>query len=278
MKGDTPAADKTTIVGGGVGLEVVPTTTQGGILAGKRRCQRVLLKLSGEALMGGRTHGISPKVLDFLAEEIREVVSLGVQTSLVIGAGNIFRGMAGSAVGINRTTADNMGMLATTINALALHDALERRGVPARVLSAIAMPVVCESYSRQKARHHLQKGRVVIFAAGTGNPYFTTDTAAILRALEIRADLVCKATRVDGVYDQDPLRHPAAVRFDRLSFAEILTRRLKVMDSTAIALAMDNAMPIVVFDMNVPGNMGKAVSGEQIGTLIGVPSVVSRLR
>lgn len=240
------------------------TATSGG-----RRCRRVLLKLSGEALMGEQPHGISPAILDFLATEIRAIKDLGVQAGLVIGAGNIFRGMAGSVAGMDRSTADNMGMMATVINALALHDALERHGVAARVLSAIAMPTVCETYSRQKAHHHLDKGRVVIFAAGTGNPYFTTDTAAMLRALEIRADLVCKATRVDGVYDKDPLHHPDAVRFDSLSFAEVLSRQLKVMDSAAISLAMDNATPIMVFDMMVPGNMRKAVCGERIGTLIG---------
>ncbi|ADH85672.1 UMP kinase [Desulfurivibrio alkaliphilus] len=235
---------------------------------GSQGCRRVLLKLSGEALMGDQSHGIKPEVLDYLAGEIRAVTAAGVETGLVVGAGNIFRGMAGSASGMDRSTADNMGMLATVINALALHDALERHGVAARVLSALAMPTVCEPFSRQKAFHHLAKGRVVIFAAGTGNPYFTTDTAAMLRALEIRADLVCKATRVDGVYDQDPLRNPNAVRFDHLSFQEVLSRQLKVMDSAAISLAMDNAMPIMVFDMMVAGNMRQAVSGKQVGTLI----------
>ena len=235
---------------------------------GDEPCRRVLLKLSGEALMGDQSHGIDPDILGYLAREIREVTSLGVQTGLVIGAGNIFRGMAGSVSGMDRSTADNMGMLATVINALALHDALERNGVPSRVLSALAMPTVCEPYSRQKASHHLSKQRVVIFAAGTGNPYFTTDTAAMLRALEIKADLVCKATRVDGVYDKDPLRHSDAVRFDRLSFADVLSRQLRVMDSAAISLAMDNTTPIMVFDMMAAGNMRKAVMGEQIGTLI----------
>ncbi len=230
--------------------------------------RRVLLKLSGEALMGEKAYGISSEVLNYLAAEIKEICNLGVQVGLVIGAGNIFRGMAGSAAGMDRATADNMGMLATVINALSLHDALERHGMPARVLSAIDMPSVCESFSRQKAQHHLAKGRVVIFAAGTGNPYFTTDTAAMLRALEIKADLVCKATRVDGVYDKDPLKHPDAVRFDTLSFADVLRRRLKVMDSAAISLALDNGTPIMVFDMNVPGNMKRAVCGEQVGTLI----------
>ncbi|MDZ7641726.1 MAG: UMP kinase [Desulfurivibrio sp.] len=231
--------------------------------------QRVLLKLSGEALMGGQSYGISDEVLQYLATEIREINVLGVELGLVIGAGNIFRGMAGSAAGMDRSTADNMGMLATVINALALHDALEASGVAARVLSAIAMPTVCETFSRQKAQHHLNKGRVLIFAAGTGNPYFTTDTAAMLRALEIKADLLCKATRVDGVYDRDPLQHPDATRFTSLSFEDVLTRRLRVMDAAAISLAMDNATPIMVFDMMVPGNMRKAVSGAQVGTIIG---------
>lgn len=231
--------------------------------------KRVLLKLSGEALMGGQSHGISDQVLKYLAAEIREINSSGVELGLVIGAGNIFRGMAGSAAGMDRGTADNMGMLATVINALALHDALEAHGVATRVLSAIAMPTVCETFSRQKAQHHLGKGRVLIFAAGTGNPYFTTDTAAMLRALEIKADLLCKATRVDGVYDKDPLQHPDAVRFANLSFEEVLARRLRVMDAAAISLAMDNATPIMVFDMMVPGNIKKAIDGEQVGTIIG---------
>ncbi|MDF1614870.1 UMP kinase [Desulfurivibrio dismutans] len=246
-----------------------PTASNSDHDPGGKKCRRVMLKLSGEALMGEQSHGINPAVLDYLAEEIREVTAVGVETGLVIGAGNIFRGMAGSASGMDRSTADNMGMLATVINALALHDALERHGVPARVLSALAMPTVCEPYSRQKAFHHLAKGRVVIFAAGTGNPYFTTDTAAMLRALEIKADLVCKATRVDGVYDKDPLHHDDAVRFEHLTFRDVLNRQLKVMDSAAISLAMDNTTPIMVFDMMVAGNMRKAVSGEQVGTLIG---------
>lgn len=230
--------------------------------------RRVLLKLSGEALMGKESHGISREVLDYLTGEIKGLSQLGVQLGLVIGAGNIFRGVAGAADGMDRAAADQMGMLATVINALALHDALERQGIASRVLSAIPMSTVCEAFSRQKALHHLNKGRVVIFGAGTGNPYFTTDTAALLRALEINADLVCKATRVDGVYDQDPLAHPEAVRFDSLTHTEVLTRRLKVMDTAAISLALDNAMPIMVFNMMTPGNMQKAVTGDQIGTLI----------
>ena len=234
----------------------------------KAKYQRVLLKLSGEALMGDAAFGISTRMLDYLSEEIQELVALQVETALVIGAGNIFRGMAGASAGMNRAAADNMGMLATVINALALQDALERKGISTRVLSAIPMLTVCEPYSHQKAVHHLRKGRVVIFGAGTSNPYFTTDTAAVLRALEIDADIVCKATRVDGVYDKDPLRHNDAVRFDRLSFADVLRLRLKVMDTAAISLAMDNSKPIMVFDMNIPGNMKKALCGEHIGTLI----------
>lgn len=230
--------------------------------------KRVLLKLSGEALMGDAAFGISTAVLDYVAQEIKELIALKVQVALVIGAGNIFRGVSGASSGMDRAAADNMGMLATVMNALALHDALERHGVPARVLSAIPMHTVCESFSRQKAIHHLQKGRVVIFGAGTGNPYFTTDTAAMLRALEINADLICKATRVDGVYDKDPLKHQDAVKFDTLSYDEVLRRHLKVMDAAAISLAMDNNTAILVIDMNTPGNMKKAVCGEALGTLI----------
>ncbi len=229
---------------------------------------RVLLKLSGEALMGDAAFGISTKVLNYVADEIHSLTDLKVQTSLVIGAGNIFRGVSGASEGMERTSADNMGMLATVMNALAMQDALQQKGISTRVLSAIPMLTVCEAYSRQKAMHHLRKNRVVIFAAGTANPYFTTDTAAVLRALEIDADLVCKATRVDGVYDKDPLKHDDAVKFDTLSFHEVLQRRLKVMDAAAISLAMDNNKAIMVCDMNIPGNMKKAICGENIGTLI----------
>jgi len=234
----------------------------------KAKYQRVLLKLSGEALMGDAAFGISTKMLGYLADEIQDLVALGVQTSLVIGAGNIFRGVAGASAGMERSSADNMGMLATVINSLALQDALEQKGISTRVLSAIPMMTVCEAYSRQKTMHHLRKGRVVIFAAGTANPYFTTDTAAVLRALEIDADLICKATRVDGVYDKDPLKHDDAVKFDSLSYTEVLTRRLRVMDMAAISLAMDNKKAIMVFDMNIAGNMKKAIMGDHIGTLI----------
>ena len=230
--------------------------------------KRVLLKLSGEALMGDASFGISHRMLSYVAEEIKELRTLGVEIGLVIGAGNIFRGVSGASTGMDRASADNMGMLATVINALALHDALERAGVPARVLSAITMPSVCETFARQKALRHLAKGRVVIFAAGTSNPYFTTDTAAVLRGLEINADAICKATRVDGVYDKDPLKDTDAVKFDQLSFPEVLQRQLKVMDAAAISLAMDNKKPIMVFDMNTPGNMKAAICGKRIGTII----------
>ncbi|OIP50557.1 MAG: UMP kinase [Desulfobacterales bacterium CG2_30_60_27] len=218
--------------------------------------------------MGKASYGISPEVLAYVAEEVRGLGDLGVQLAIVIGAGNIFRGVAGASAGMDRASADNMGMLATVINALAMQDAMERHGVPTRVLSAIPMPTVCEPYARQRALRHLEHGRAVIFAAGTGNPFFTTDTAAALRALEINADVICKATRVDGVYDQDPLKHANAVKFDTLTYAEVLRRRLKVMDAAAISLAQDNNKDIVVFDMNVPGNIKKAVAGERIGTLI----------
>ncbi len=230
--------------------------------------KRVLLKLSGEALMGEAAYGISQAMLNYVTEEVKKVVELGVETSLVIGAGNIFRGVSGASAGMDRADADNMGMLATVINALAMKDAFERQGIPTRVLSAIPMLTVCEAYSKHKALHHLAKHRVVIFGAGTGNPYFTTDTAALLRALEIGADLVCKATRVDGVYDKDPLKHPDAVKFNTLSYSEMLQRRLKVMDSAAVSLAMDNKRKIMVFNMNIPGNIQKAIMGEQVGTLI----------
>jgi len=234
----------------------------------KSKYKRVLLKLSGEALMGDAAFGISPSVLDYVAEEIKGLVELGVEVGLVIGAGNIFRGVSGASTGMDRGSADNMGMLATVINALAMHDALERHGVPARVLSAIPMVTVCEQYTRQRAIRHLDKGRVVLFAAGTGNPYFTTDTAAVLRGLEINADLICKATRVDGVYDKDPLVHADAVKFDTLTYTEVLQRQLRVMDAAGISLARDNGKAIAVFNMNKPGNMRKAFCGEPVGTLI----------
>jgi uridylate kinase len=234
----------------------------------KKIYNRVLLKLSGEALMGKAKYGIQPEMLSYVADEVRELMALGVQIGLVIGAGNIFRGVSGASAGMDRAAADNMGMLATVINGLAMKDALEHNGVPCRVLSAIPMPTVCEPYSRLSALDHLKNGRAVIFAAGTGNPYFTTDTAAVLRGLEIEADVVCKATRVDGVYDKDPLAHSDATKFDELTYTEVLERRLKVMDSAAISLARDNSKTILVFDMNKPGNIKKAICGENTGTTI----------
>lgn len=230
--------------------------------------KRILLKLSGEALMGGDSYGINTDVLDFVANEVREVVELGVQPGIVIGAGNIFRGVAGASKGMDRATADNMGMLATVMNSLAMQDALERKGVITRVMSAIPMQSVCEPYIRRRAVRHLEKGRVVIFAAGTGNPYFTTDSAGVLRALEIDADLVIKATKVDGVYDKDPVVYPDAVKFDDLTYDTVLRRGLKVMDAAGIALAKEDNKPIKVLNMSVRGNIRKAVCGEAVGTLI----------
>jgi uridylate kinase len=230
--------------------------------------KRVLLKISGEALMGKAAYGIHPEMLAYVADEIGDLLNLGVQIGLVIGAGNIFRGVAGASEGMDRAAADNMGMLATVINCLAMKDALENNGVSCRVLSAIPMPTVCEPYAKLTAVSHLEKGRAVIFAAGTGNPYFTTDTAAVLRGLEIEADVICKATRVDGVYDKDPLIHKDAVKFDELTYTEVLKRRLRVMDSAAISLARDNNKTILVFDMNKPGNISKAICGENSGTII----------
>jgi uridylate kinase len=232
------------------------------------RYRRILLKLSGEALLGQQEFGIDTAVVSEIAAEIQEVRDLGVEVAVVIGGGNIFRGVVGTSRGMDRATADYMGMLATIFNALALQDALERRGVQTRVMSAIEMQQVAEPYIRRRATRHLEKGRVVIFAAGTGNPFFTTDTAASLRAMEIGADVIFKATRVDGVYDADPETHPNAVRFDELTYIDVLNRQLQVMDATAISLCMDNSLPILVFNMMQPGNIVKAVSGVRIGTLV----------
>lgn len=232
--------------------------------------KRVLLKLSGEALMGDDAFGINAGVIKYVAGEIKELVSLGVQPGVVIGAGNIFRGVSGASQGMDRSTADNMGMLATVINSLALQDALERDGVVTRVMSAIPMPSVCESYIRRRAIRHLEKGRVVIFAGGTGNPYFTTDSAGVLRALEIVADVVIKATKVDGIYDKDPMTNADARKFDRLTYDMVLQKGLKVMDAAGIALARDDKKPIMVLNMNVKGNILKAVCGESVGTLVTV--------
>jgi len=230
--------------------------------------ERVLLKLSGEALMGEDSYGINPRVLDFVAGEVKEVVAEGVELGIVIGAGNIFRGVAGASKGMDRTTADSMGMLATVMNSLAMQDALERNGVITRVMSAIPMQSVSEPYIRRRATRHLEKGRVVIFAAGTGNPYFTTDSAAVLRALEIDAQVVIKATKVDGVYDKDPVVYPDAKKYDSLSYDVVLQKGLRVMDASGIALAREDGLPIMVMDMAVAGNIKRAVFGEKVGTLI----------
>jgi uridylate kinase len=230
--------------------------------------RRIVLKLSGEALAGTQGYGIDPPVLDRIGEEIREVTDLGVQIAIVIGGGNIFRGVAASAAGMDRATADYMGMLATIINALALQDSLEKAGVQTRVLSAIEMRAVAEPYIRRRAIRHLEKGRVVIFAAGTGNPFFTTDTAGALRAVEIGADAIIKATKVDGVYSADPKLDPAAKRIDRLTYIEVLNRGLGVMDTTAISLCMDNKLPIVVFDLMRAGNIKRIVLGEAVGSIV----------
>lgn len=229
---------------------------------------RVLLKISGEALAGDKGSGIEGKVLDKIATEISDLHKLGVEIAVVVGGGNIHRGVAGATTGMDRSTSDYMGMMATVINCLALQDNLERKGIYTRVLSAIEMKEVAEPYIRRRAVRHLEKKRIVIFAAGTGNPYFTTDTTAALRANEIGANLIMKATKVDGIYDKDPMKHDDAVKFDRLNYIEVLNRGLKVMDSTSISLCMDNDMDIVVFDMFQAGNIQKVVSGEEVGTLV----------
>jgi len=230
--------------------------------------KRVLLKLSGEALMGDQSYGIDPAVATRIARDIADIQGMGVETAIVIGGGNIFRGVAASARGMDRATADYMGMLATVINAMALQDALEKEGVFTRVLSAIEMKEVCEPFIRRRAMRHLEKGRVVIFAAGTGNPYFSTDTAAALRAMEIKAEAILKATRVEGIYDADPEQVPDARFFSAISYREVLSQNLKVMDATAISLCMDNGMPIVVFNMNRAGNIKRVVLGERVGSKV----------
>lgn len=230
--------------------------------------KRILLKMSGESLLGDQDYGISLDVTHKIAKEIKEVHETGVQICLVIGGGNIFRGLSGAEKGIDRATGDYMGMMATAINALALQDALEKSGVHTRVLSAISMDEVVEPYIRRRAERHLEKGRIVIFAAGTGNPFFTTDTAASLRAMEMHAEVIFKATKVDGIYDKDPKKHDDAVKFDNLSFLDVLNKGLKVMDSTSISLCMDNKLPIVVFDLFEEGNIKRAVLGETIGTTV----------
>lgn len=230
--------------------------------------KRVLLKLSGEALAGDLGYGIDPKVVDDLAEQIAEVVTDGIELAIVVGGGNIFRGVAGATEGMDRAQADYMGMLATVMNALALQDSFERHGVFTRVQSAITMQEVSEPYIRRKAVRHLEKGRVVILAAGTGNPYFTTDTAAAQRACELRVDVLMKATKVDGVYDSDPKKNPDAKRFEEISYMEVIARELHVMDTTATSLCMDNDIPMIVFDLTKRGNISRALKGEAIGTTI----------
>ncbi len=232
------------------------------------RYGRVLLKLSGEALMGEQQFGIDPAVTTQIAKDIAEIQGLGVQVAVVIGGGNLFRGLAASAKGMDRATADYMGMLATVINGLALQDALEHVGINTRVASAIEMRAVAEPFIRRRAVRHLEKGRVVVFAAGTGNPYFTTDTAAALRAMEMKADVILKGTKVDGIYTADPMLNPAATKYDNISYLKVLAEGLKVMDATAISLCMDNKLPIVVFNLRTPGNLRRVIMGEPVGTTV----------
>jgi len=234
----------------------------------ERPYRRILLKLSGEVLAGGEGFGLAPGRLGEIAEELKTVHETGVEMGIVVGGGNIYRGLSGAAAGMDRVVGDQMGMLATVINSLALQDALEHRGVKTRVMSAIDMQRIAEPFIRRRAIRHLEKGRVVILAAGTGNPYFTTDTAAVLRAVEIGADVVIKATKVDGIYSDDPMLVPTAMLYDRVSFQDVLSKELKVMDSTAFQLCRDNNLPIVVFNVNVPGNLLRLVQGETIGTLV----------
>ncbi|HEY6058508.1 MAG TPA: UMP kinase [Candidatus Limnocylindrales bacterium] len=246
-----------------------PDTSERGRPAGGRlRYERILLKLSGEALLGDRQYGVDPAFCGFIARQVAEVRRLGVQIGIVVGGGNIFRGLAAAARGMDRATGDYIGMLATVMNGLALQDALERAGVQTRVMSAIAMNEVAEPYIRRRAVRHLEKGRVVILAAGTGNPYFTTDTAAALRAVEISANVLLKATKVDGVYDSDPITNPDARRYDHLTYGEVLRDRLKVLDATAVTLCMENDLPIVVFNLNTPDNVTRVALGDPVGTLI----------
>ena len=234
----------------------------------KPKFKRILLKLSGEALMGSQSYGLDVKIIDSISKEIKAVHDLGVEVAIVIGGGNIFRGIAASANGMDRATADYMGMLATVINALALQDALEKKRVYTRVMSAIEMKELAEPYIRRRAVRHLEKGRVIIFAAGTGNPYFTTDTAASLRAMEIHADVILKGTKVDGVYDRDPVKDKRAKKYDELTYIDVLKKGLKVMDTTAISLCMDNKLPIIVFNLKTKGNIEKIVKGAKSGTIV----------
>lgn len=235
--------------------------------------KRLLLKLSGESLMGKKGHGIEPSVLDFFSTEIKKVHDIGVQVGIVIGGGNIYRGLSANEQGIDRVTGDQMGMLATVINSLALQNACEHKGIFTRLMSAIHMEEIAEPYIRRRAIRHLEKGRVVIFGAGTGHPYFSTDTAAALRAVEIEADAIVKGTRVDGIYDSDPEKNPGAFRFDTISYLDILKNRLRVMDLTAISLCQENDLPLIVFNMDKPDNLLKVVMGENVGTTVGNYSV-----
>ena len=230
--------------------------------------KRVLLKLSGEALAGDQGQGINPQVIQQIATDIADADSLGTQIGVVIGGGNIFRGVAAASQGMDRASADYMGMLATCINALSLQDAFEKKGLQTRVQSAIEMAEIAEPYIRRRAIRHLEKNRLVIFSGGTGNPYFTTDTAAALRAMEINADVIMKATKVEGIYDKDPMKHDDAVKFDELSYLDVLKRGLAVMDSTAISLCMDNKLPIITFNLNTPGNIKRVLTGEKVGTIV----------
>ena len=230
--------------------------------------KKILLKLSGEALMGDQEFGISSDVIASYAKQIKEIVDLGVEVSIVIGGGNIFRGLSGAAQGVDRVTADHMGMLATVINSLALQNSIEKLGVPTRVQTAIEMPKVAEPFIKRRAQRHLEKGRVVIFGAGTGNPYFTTDTAAALRAIEMETDVVIKATKVDGIYDKDPVKYPDAKKYQTVTYNEVLAKDLKVMDATAISLCRENKLPIIVFNSLDEGNLKKVVMGEHIGTTV----------
>ena len=240
-------------------------------MPGKQRrpkYKRVLLKLSGEALLGDKAFGIDRGFLDFLAKEVRQIHKLGIEIAAVVGGGNIFRGVSDGAQGMDRVSADHMGMLATVINALALQDALEQRGVFTRVLSAIEMREVAEPFIRRRAIRHMEKMRLVIFASGTGNPYFSTDTAAALRAMETKSEIILKGTKVDGIYDADPLTNPKAQKFDRLTYFDVLQKGLKVMDTTAISLCMENGLPIIVFDVKRPGNLRRIVTGQRVGTIV----------
>jgi uridylate kinase len=266
---DRGAAGGTTMAAGpAAGAPVVDAPARPANAASAPRYSRILLKLSGEALMGDRPYGVDPAVCAFIARQVAEVHGLGVQVGIVVGGGNIFRGLAAAATGMDRATGDYIGMLATVMNGLALQDALERVGVPTRVMSAIAMNEVAEPYIRRRAVRHLEKGRVAIFVAGTGNPYFTTDTAAALRAIEIDAAVLLKATKVDGVYDADPATTPDATRYTSLGYADLLRDQLKVMDAAAVSLCMENDLPIVVFDLNAPNNIMRVALGESVGTRI----------